>query len=142
LIAVDTSVAIAGLVTWHASHEVAREVLLDRPALPAQCALETYSVLTRLPPPNRLQPAAVSSLLSARFADEYLGVDPPDVTALIRDLATEGIGGGAAYDGIVAMTAARADAVLVTLDRRAAATYRHVGVRFRLLGAAAATPMA
>jgi hypothetical protein len=138
LIAVDTSVAIAGLASWHASHEAAREVLLDRPGLPAQCALETYSVLTRLPPPNRLTPPTVSALLTARFGDEYLGLSPADVVALLRDLAAEGIGGGAIYDGLVAMTAARADAVLVTLDRRAAATYRHVGVPFRLLGASGA----
>jgi hypothetical protein len=135
MIAVDTSVAVAGLASWHDSHEPAREVLQGRPGLPVHCAVETYSVLTRLPPPGRLAPHVAASLLGARFGEEYLGLDPIDVTGLIRDLASAGLGGGAIYDGMVGLTASRAGAVLVTLDRRAAATYRQLGAPFRLLAA-------
>jgi predicted nucleic acid-binding protein len=41
--------------------------------------------------------------------------------------------GGAAYDALIAATALRAGASLVSLDRRALATYQTVGVGFELL---------
>jgi hypothetical protein len=40
------------------------------------------------------------------------------------------------YDGFVAMSAAAHKATLLTLDRRAEATYRRCGVRFRFLDGA------
>jgi predicted nucleic acid-binding protein len=108
-------------------------VLADRPALPEHCALETLSVLTRLPAPHRMAAGDVARWLAARFDDAYLCLPGHEVARLIRELATDGISGGAAYDALVAATAARADAVLVSLDRRAAITYRRLGARFRLL---------
>jgi predicted nucleic acid-binding protein len=41
--------------------------------------------------------------------------------------------GGAVYDALVALTAKRAGATLVTADRRAASIYELVGVSFRRL---------
>lgn len=37
--------------------------------LPVQCALEAYSVLTRLPPPHRVAPLIVRAFLAANFED-------------------------------------------------------------------------
>lgn len=139
MIAVDSSVAVAGLATWHASHEVAREVLRDRPALPAHCALETYSVLTRLPPPNRVAADVVARWIAARFDDAYLSLPGDAVARLIRQLAGEGIARGAAYDALVAATAAHAGALLLSLDRRAAIVYRRMGAPYRLLPATPGT---
>jgi hypothetical protein len=41
--------------------------------------------------------------------------------------------GGAVYDLVVALSAARAGAVLLSLDRRAATTYGAAGVDYELL---------
>jgi len=44
-----------------------------------------------------------------------------------------GVSGGAAYDALVAATAAEHDRTLLTLDRRAAATYVRMGARAEFL---------
>lgn len=62
MIALDSSVVIAGFGTWHEHHERAVEVLRRTPRLPAHAALEAYSVLTRLPDPFRAEPAELVTL--------------------------------------------------------------------------------
>ncbi len=52
----DTSVVIAGLSSWHPDHDLARPVLADKPPILAHVLSESYSVLTRLPAPRRLDP--------------------------------------------------------------------------------------
>jgi hypothetical protein len=47
---VDTSVVVAGFASWHESHHRARRTLDGGVSLIGHCALETYSVLTRLLP--------------------------------------------------------------------------------------------
>src|SRR3989441_13166825 len=49
----DSSVVVAAFASWHETHDSARRVLDGALRLVAHCALETYSVLTRLPPPHR-----------------------------------------------------------------------------------------
>jgi toxin FitB len=44
-----------------------------------------------------------------------------------------GVAGGSVYDALVALTAAEADALLVTRDARAARTYERLGVRCELV---------
>lgn len=51
MIALDTSVAIAVFASWHEAHSVAVEAIGPSPRLPAHAAIETFSVLTRLPAP-------------------------------------------------------------------------------------------
>jgi predicted nucleic acid-binding protein len=48
-------------------------------------------------------------------------------------LPDQGVLGGAAYDALVAATAAGHDAELVTCDRRAATVYDRYGVRVHLV---------
>lgn len=52
---------------------------------------------------------------------------------LVRLLTSAGRAGGAVYDGLVAMTAKLAGAVLVTADERATPVYELVGVEVRRL---------
>lgn len=54
MIAPDTSVLVAGFATWHEGHEAAVRALNRGVHLIAHAAVETYSVLTRLPPPHRI----------------------------------------------------------------------------------------
>lgn len=137
MIAVDSSVAVAGFGDWHRLNEPARAVLDDGPALPAHALLETYAVLTGFPPPHRAAGALVEEWLTHRFATI---LRPPSARAhrlLVRRLAAVGRSGGAIYDGLVALTAKQAGAVLVTVDARAAAVYDVVGVERRWLARAA-----
>jgi hypothetical protein len=131
--AVDSSVVVAGCASWHESHEVARRALDDRPRLVGHCAVEAYSVLTRLPVPHRVPAALVVEFLEDRFPEAPIVLSAAEHRGLLRRLDAAGVAGGAIYDGLVAITALEHGATLLTLDRRAEATYRRCGVRFRLL---------
>jgi predicted nucleic acid-binding protein len=134
VIVADTSVAVAAALPWHEAHPVARSALTgEKTRVIAQVAIETYSVLTRLPPPQRVPAAVARDYLVEMFelppivlaAEEYEG---------LLDLAVAAqIAGGAVYDAIVAASARALDATLLTLDRRAAPTYQRVGAAFTLL---------
>ena len=52
---------------------------------------------------------------------------------LLRTLAAAGVLGGATYDGLVGLQAAAHGETLLTLDRRAEATYRRLGVAFAVI---------
>lgn len=97
------------------------------------CALETYSVLTRLPPPHRAAPGLVRDFIAARFGASLLGLSARAYRAFLLELPERAIVGGAAYDALVAATAAAHGAELITCDHRAAALYERYGVRARLL---------
>ncbi len=129
VVALDTSVAVPLLVQTHRQHDHVvrwwdgRDVALAGHALP-----ETYSVLTRLPGDLRLTPADAARLLSARFRAPLL-LGSAEVAKLPDALARLGIAGGAVYDALVALAAAKHGAPLATRDARAAATYEVVGAR-------------
>lgn len=133
MIAVDTSVVVAALASWHEGHEQASAAVDRGVRLPAHCLMESYSVLTRLPPPHRMEPGLVRDLLHARFPDAPLPLHG-DSHAVLDRLVDAGVSGGAAYDGLIGITAADHDAVLLSRDRRAARIYAALGVRFELLG--------
>lgn len=133
MIAVDTSVVIAGLLVDHAQHELARPVLASKPTVPAHVALESYSVLTRLPLPGRVPPAAAVLLLARAFAGPFVALSGDDQETLLADLPGIGVTGGATYDALVAATALQHGLALRSLDRRAAVTYQAIGVEYELL---------
>lgn len=133
MIAVDSSVAVAAFGEWHELNEAARAVLDDGAAIPDHALLETYSVLTAFPPPHRAPAGVVDRWLDSRFARILPPPTAAQQRALVRRLAAAGRVGGAIYDALVALTALRAGAALVTADRRAAALYTLVGVEVRQL---------
>jgi predicted nucleic acid-binding protein len=130
---VDTSVAVALTVADHEHHETTFRALGDRRlGLAGHAAFETFSVLTRLPPPARRTPAAVARLLAAGFPyNRFLGVKA--AAALLRDLHVLGIAGGAVYDALVGAAANEHGLVLATRDIRALETYRALNVRVDLV---------
>jgi predicted nucleic acid-binding protein len=134
LIVADTSVAVAAFASWHEHHGLALSVLDRRPRLSAQAALETYSVLTRLPPPHRASPRLVRDFLVANFTEPLLTLTPEAHASLISELADADVAGGAAYDGLIAAVARENGATLVTLDRRARVTYDSLGVSVEYIG--------
>ena len=130
---IDTSVAVALVAAGHEHHQQTRKAIGSRSCgLSGHAAFETFSVLTRLPPPNRRTPRAVARLLAHNFpGSRFLSAQGAE--RLHGTLAELGIAGGAVYDALVAATAAEHGIMLATRDRRAAETYRALEVGFELI---------
>jgi predicted nucleic acid-binding protein len=132
--AADTSFVVAAFASWHEHHGAAREVLDEGVRLIEHCALETYSVLTRLPPPHRCAAAVARDFLKLRFPLPYLRLDAAAFRLFVLYLPDRNVVGGSAYDALVAATAAANSAELVTCDKRAAGLYESYGVKALFLG--------
>ena len=131
--AADTSVVVAAFASWHERHELARSYLDSGLQLVEHCALESYSVLTRLPSPHRSPGNLVRDFLAARFPGSHLRLGVAALRKFLLALPEQGVTGGSTYDALVAATAASHDAELVTCDRRAAPVYERYGVRVVML---------
>lgn len=130
---IDTSVAVALSAAGHQHHQATRTAIGGRSCgLSGHAAFETFSVLTRLPPPHRRTPAAVAGLLAHNFPGSRF-LSAQDAERLHARLAAAGIAGGAVYDALVAAAAAEHHIPLATRDRRAAETYRALGIEFELI---------
>ncbi|MGF1646507.1 MAG: PIN domain-containing protein [Kineosporiaceae bacterium] len=131
-VAVDTSVAVPAMVTWHPEHRACRGVAEDA-AIPAHAVLESYSVMTRLPG-KRLGAEAARALILGWFdGDRILAPVGVGVLDLVTTVSETGVVGGATYDALVGATARDHGRVLVSRDRRAAATYRRLGIDYELV---------
>jgi predicted nucleic acid-binding protein len=131
--AADSSITIAALVADHEAHGLAEDALEQCATTIAHVAIETYSVLTRLPPPRRLVSADAAALIDARLPSKRATLDADEHVQAPARLAAAGISGGATYDGLIALTALEHDLELVTRDRRAERTYRALAAPYRLL---------
>ena len=131
----DTSAVVAALSAWHEQHEEAARALADVRALPAHVVVEAYAVLTRLPAGLAVAPNAAAGVLRRRFDERPLRLGAADRVRLVERLAESGVSGGASYDGLVGLEAGAHRQVLLTLDERAVATYRRLGVEFDVIGA-------
>src|SRR5919204_175652 len=102
---VDTSVAVALTVADHADHEATFQAIGDRRlGLAGHAAFETFSVLTRLPPPAGRTPSTVARVLAASFPDSrYLSAEA--TASLLAELEGAGIAGGSVYDALVGAVA-------------------------------------
>lgn len=131
---VDTSIAVALVVADHEHHDQTFDAIGDRRlGLCGHAAFETFSVLTRLPPPARRTPAAVAKLLAGNFPQSrFLGASA--ATTLLSNLPAKRIAGGSVYDALVGAAAVEHGIVLATRDRRALDTYRTLGVSIELIG--------
>jgi predicted nucleic acid-binding protein len=130
---IDTSVAVALAAAGHEYHHSTKDAVSGRSCgLSGHAAFETFSVLTRLPPPNRRTPHAVARLLAHNFpGSRFLSAQGAE--RLHARLASLGIAGGAVYDALVAAAAAEHGITLATRDRRAAETYRALDIDFELI---------
>jgi len=133
---IDTSVAVALAAAGHEHHEATRKAIGGRSCgLSGHAAFETFSVLTRMPPPNRRTAGAVARLLAHNFpGTRFLGAQGAE--RLHARLAPLGIAGSAVYDALVAAAAAEHGITLATRDRRAAEIYRALDVDFELINLA------
>lgn len=130
---VDTSVAVALVLADHPAHEVVVDSLGKRRlGLAGHAAFETYSVLTRLPPPTRRTAAAASRLIHVNFPYTRF-LEPRASEELLSSLAPAGLAGGSVYDALVGYAAKLHGLVLATRDARAVNTYRTLDVDFELV---------
>jgi len=133
-ILVDTSVAVALVVGDHEHHLPTVRAIGDRRlGLAGHAAFETFSVLTRLPPPARRPPDIVAKLLAQNFPDS-LYLSPERAALLLDALGKAGIARGSVYDALVGATAVEHGLKLATRDHRALVTYRALGVDLEFLG--------
>lgn len=125
---------VPALASWHERHETATRAVTRRtPRLIAHVALETFSVLTRLPHRRAVKPADAHALIEANFHGPLLTLPPARYRRLLELLAGAALGGGAVYDALVGATAAHAGATLLTFDHRALRTYLAVGTDAELV---------
>ncbi len=117
----------------HTGHAAAVSALRERRVgLSGHAWFETFSVLTRLPSPQRRPAPEVASALLANFPEtRWL----PEAAAgeLSRRCAALGIAGGAIYDALVAATSIHHQLALLTGDARAIATYRALGAQIEFI---------
>jgi predicted nucleic acid-binding protein len=133
VITADTSVVVAGFASWHEGHRAALSALARVRRIPAHVLIESYSVLTRLPPPHRAPAEVVSDFLTQRFRMAPLTLPPRAYSALVAAAPQAGLTGGSVYDALIAVTARHARATLLTRDRRAIVVYERLGTRYDLL---------
>ena len=133
MIAADTSIVVAGFASWHEAHDAARKALAEGARLPAHVAVETLSVLTRLPPPHRASAGVVSEFLGSRFPEPLLTLSEEGFRALLREAPAAEITGGSIYDALIAVTVRQAGATLLTRDLRAVGVYERMGADYRLV---------
>jgi predicted nucleic acid-binding protein len=134
VITCDTSVLIAAFARWHAEHDVAAEALDRVEMLVDHAVVETFSVLTRLPPPRRVPSTLVTDFLRRRFTPSTPRLPNPSSNDVLLVAQRSGISGGAVYDLVVALAAAQRGATLLSLDRRAVPTYEAAGAAHELIG--------
>jgi predicted nucleic acid-binding protein len=125
MIAVDSSVIIAALLSWHEFHTRAfnaleKAIASGRLLVPMAALVESYSVMTRLPSPHRLRPEVAHQLLHDSFRDAQIAaVSPKKAWTFLGECATGGTVGGRVYDAVIAHSALEGRAQeLLTLNPR------------------------
>ena len=123
----DTSVMVAAICGWHEHNRRAVRALEARLAggdtlvVAAPALIETYAVLTRLPPPHQLAPSDAGTLVEANFVSgvETVALDAASYHRLLHDAPRERIAGGRIYDRAIAACAIEAKATeLLTFNVR------------------------
>lgn len=132
MICADTSVLIPAIGEWHVRHRLANEALTGTIIAVGHCIIEAYAVLTRMPEPFRMAPA-IAAVTLTELVDEVIGLEASMTHGLPGRLHAARVQGGATYDGLIALTAAHHGATILTLDERAALTYRACGATFKLI---------
>ncbi len=131
--ACDTSVLVPALVRWHVAHDQAVcRVRDDVVAIPGHVLAEAYSVLTRLPPPQRLAPRDAAALIGG-LGHRTIALPSERWRTTLPRFAALGISGGATYDGLIAETSLFFELPLMSRDRRAQRTYEALGLEVRYL---------
>ncbi len=129
VIAADSSVVIASIAQWHVAHTQVRAALAGMdPCLPAHAAFETTSTLSRMPEGQRMSTALVLEALEVDFPKRWLALSGKEQRSSLSKAVEKELRGGALYDALIAATAAKHGATLISADRRAQPTYEAMEV--------------
>jgi predicted nucleic acid-binding protein len=117
----DASCIVPLVCGWHEHHAVtarAVESYLTEGfalAVAAHSLVEAYAVLTRLPAPHRVAPAAAFNILERNFgeATETFGLTARETWAVLGRAPAAGVGGGRTYDALIAASARKGDSPLL-----------------------------
>ncbi len=122
---VDANCLVATVSAWHEHHHSVWRELTNRLAageemvVPLPALTEAFSVLTRMPKPQRMNPQDAWMSLEASFVvtSRIYAIDGGAGTAFLARSAAAGVGGGRIYDAIIGECARLAGArALVTLN--------------------------
>ncbi|MBD1857878.1 PIN domain-containing protein [Leptolyngbya boryana CZ1] len=113
----DTNIIVAALSEAHEMHDRARpwleQVQIDRTIegfISTHSFAESYSILTRLPPPYRISPANAERLLSEDLTQfTRISLTAEDYQAVLRKVVQMNISGGGIYDTLIAYAALKAN---------------------------------
>jgi predicted nucleic acid-binding protein len=126
----DTSVAVALLVSDHSAHErTIAQLPRGSLGLSGHAVFETYSVITRLPN-HRVSPAMARTLIAENFPSSVAYRATLDD---LDEISRASLAGGQVYDALVALAARSVGRTLLTRDERAMPTYLATGVDVVLL---------
>ena len=117
----DTSCIVPLVCGWHEHHAAttrAVEAHLTEGftlAVAAHSLVEAYAVMTRLPAPHRVAPAAAFELLERNFgqATETFGLTARETWTFLGRAHTAGVAGGRTYDAWTAASARKAASPLL-----------------------------
>jgi len=117
----DTSCMIAAICSWHEHHQAAANEIENRLAgrakmmVAAPALIEAYAVLTRLPPPHRLSPQTVLTLLESNFLKlgTVIALNAKSYQNLLLAAPKNNVAGGRAYDAVIGACAEQAQASAV-----------------------------
>src|SRR5687767_2108495 len=112
----DTSCIVPLVCGWHEDHVVTVRVVEAyltegfELAVAAHSVVEAYAVLTRLPAPHRVAPAAAFDLLERNFGQpvETFGLTARETWTFLGRAQAAGVAGGRAYDALIAASARKA----------------------------------
>jgi predicted nucleic acid-binding protein len=125
---------VAAVCAWHEHHERAAAAVNERldarqtMVVPSPALIETYAVLTRLPPPHRLSARDAWQLVDANFArgSRIVALEGDDYVELLRSAREAAVVGGRIYDAVIArcVIKGRASSVLTFNDEH----FRSLGI--------------
>ena len=101
--------------------------------LPAHAAIETTSTLSRMPEAQRMSAPLVLEALRRDFVKKWLVLSAEDQRSYLEKAVDNGVRGAALYDALIAATAVKHGAILISADRRAQSTYEAMGVETELI---------
>jgi predicted nucleic acid-binding protein len=141
--ALDTSVVVPGLLSWHEQHKLASAALIEAMESPAELVLplhtlvEAFSVMTRLPPPFRVRVSDALAMLEGSFRGRatLVGLDGDEGWDLIGDLSRRSIAGGTSYDGLILACARKGGAQrLLTFNGKHFERFESTGIEILVPG--------
>lgn len=125
--AIDTSVIVAALLSWHQDHDAAlaslqRLLVEEEPILlPTRVLIEAFSVMTRLPKPHRVDPQDALTLLTMTLEDkvDLIALPAQGYWGSLRTFVARGSRGGTVYDAEIIECSLQAGATrILTLNLR------------------------